>query len=201
MCTHIWKVDTCICIFLYIIFLYTHACVKSKGLFWCKKINNKKRTVLYRMTWMFKNNTKETFQVFWFFSFWNKWQVTYISPLFEGMELKTAWYFFAKRKDRKRKRTSHRLFIDTVINLSQPQLMHSEVACAFLGIGRAGPPDPILCFPHPHGRDWREYPFLHCTAASFGIMCHSLILQVTSVLYIRPLSSGQWFKLDGHLEF
>lgn len=47
----------CICIFLYIIFLYTHACVKSKGLFWCKK-------VLYRMTWMFKNNMRETFKVF-----------------------------------------------------------------------------------------------------------------------------------------
>lgn len=88
---------------------------------------------------MFKNNTKETFQVFWFFSFWNKWQVTYISPLFEGMELKTAWYFFDKRNNRKRKRTSHQLFIDTVINLSQPQLMKSEVACTFRGIGRVGP--------------------------------------------------------------
>ncbi len=63
------------------------------------------------------------------------------------MELKTAWYFFAKRKDRKRKRTSHRLFIDTVINLSQPQLMHSEVACAFRGIGRAGPQTRSSAFP------------------------------------------------------
>lgn len=149
---------------------------------------------------MFKNNTKETFQIFEFFSFWNKQRVTYISPLLEGTELKTAWYFCQKKRSQEKKNVS--LAFYRYCNQPLPTAAHEiRSGLCISGHHPSGPLDPIHCFPHPHGRDWRKCPFLHCTAASFGIMCHSLILQVTSVLFIGPLSSGQWFTLDGHLEF
>lgn len=125
----------CICIFLYIIFLYTHACVKSKGLCWCKK---EKRNVLYRMTWMFKNNTKETFQIFEFFSFWNKQRVTYISPLLEGTELKTAWYFCQKKRSQEKKNVS--LAFYRYCNQPLPTAAHEiRSGLCIWGIIRAGP--------------------------------------------------------------
>lgn len=58
MCTHIWKVDTYVYAYFYILYFYIHMRVLNLKDFSAVK------KVLYRMTWMFKNNTRETFQVF-----------------------------------------------------------------------------------------------------------------------------------------